>query len=100
MEAPHGMADRFAHALDLMLAALVQCQLELRGAEPAHVRGRGRTVIELYACGELLQRGLIGLAFDVELVHLLDAVTRMCESMGERAVVREQQGAGGVRVEA
>src|SRR6266436_9636162 len=46
------VADGLAHALDLMLASLVQDQLELRGAETAHVRGRGGTVVELDAGGE------------------------------------------------
>ena len=52
------MADRFAHTLDLVLAAFVERQLEARGAEEADLGGRGTAVFQLDAFGQLLQRGV------------------------------------------
>ena len=46
-----------------------------------------------------LQRLVVGLAFDLDLVDLLDAVARMREPVRERAVVRQEQRAGRVGVE-
>jgi hypothetical protein len=41
------MADRGHHALDLVLAAFVEDQLEAARAQAARLRGRGRAVVEL-----------------------------------------------------
>jgi hypothetical protein len=46
------MADGFAHALDLMLATLVQRQFEPRRSEPPDLRRRRAAVIELDAFGK------------------------------------------------
>ncbi len=68
--------------------------------EAAHLRRRGGAVVELDAVAELLQNGVARLPADLGDVDLLDAVARMREPVGERTVVREQQRAGRVGVEA
>ena len=54
----HGMPDRFAHPLDLPLAALVDRELELAVAEPAHPRGGSRPVVEHHAPAQCAQSGV------------------------------------------
>ena len=49
------MADRLAHPLDLVLAALVQHEHDARGRAGGPGRG-GRPVVELDAASELPQR--------------------------------------------
>jgi len=93
------MADGLAHALDLVLAAFVQRQLELRRAKTPNTGRSGAAVLELDACRELLQRLVVGRAFHLDLVELLDAVARMREPVRERAVVRQEQCARRVRIE-
>src|SRR5437879_3738838 len=93
------MADRFAHALDLPVPALVQRQLEPRRCQTPDGGQSGQAVLELDALREGLQGRLAWSPVDVDLVHLLDAVARMRETVGERAVVRQQQRARRVGVE-
>src|ERR687892_480470 len=73
----HGMADRLEHALDLMLATLVQRELD----EPRHKQarlGRSRAAVsELDALAERCERLRVGRALDLGLVHLPDAVARV-----------------------
>ena len=57
-------------------------------------------VVELDALGEPPQHLVARLALDLRDVRLLDPVARMGEPVGERAVVREEQHAGRVAVEA
>src|SRR6266508_2028714 len=47
VQADDGVADRFAHALDLVLASLVDRELDPRGAEEAHACGRRPAVLQL-----------------------------------------------------
>jgi len=93
------MSDRLAHAAHLAVPALVEHQLEAGRAEAADARRRRDAVLELDALREQLQRLVRRLAPRLDLVDLLDAVARVCEPVGERAVVREQEDAGGVDVE-
>ena len=69
-------------------------------ASRAGLRGRGRAVVELEPRPELLERIVRGLALDLGLVDLLDLVARVREPVRELAVVREQERAGRVGVEA
>jgi hypothetical protein len=94
------MADRGQHPLDLVLSALVDRELDPCGAEPADPCGRGRTIIELNARAEPCERVVGRLALDPGLVDLLHLVARVRETVCELAVVREQEGAGRVGVEA
>src|SRR2546428_3268880 len=93
------MADRRTHPLDLVLAPLVQRELDFPACYHANTGGRGRAVVELDSVAQPLERFLGGLTLDLGDVHLLDAVTRVREPVRERAVVRQQQRAGRVRVE-
>ena len=93
------MADRLAHAAHLAVAALVQHELELPGAEPAYTRRRSDAVLELDSLGEPAQRLVVRLLPRLDLVDLLDAVARVRKPVRERAVVREQEHAGRVDVE-
>ncbi len=68
-------------------------------AEAPGLRRRGRAVVELDPSRSALQRVLAGVALDLGDVRLLDAVARVREPVGERAVVREQERSGRVRVE-
>ena len=100
MQARDRVADRREHPLDLVLAAFVDAELDCAGAEPAGLRGRGRAVVELDAGRAALERIVFRVALDLGLVDLLDLVARMREPVRELAVVREQQRAGRVGVEA
>ena len=93
------MADGREHPLDLVLAALVEDELDATAAEAARPRRRRRAVVELDAVAQPLQRLFVRVAFDLGDVRLLDAVARMGEPVRELPVVREQQRAGRVRVE-
>ncbi len=93
------MADRLEHPLDLVVAALVEDELDAAAAEAARPRRRGEAVVELDAVAQPLQRLLVRVALDLRDVRLLDAVARMGEPVRERAVVREQERSGRVGVE-
>jgi len=100
MEPPYGVPDGGAHPLDLVLPALVECQLDRRRCEQSRLRRRCSAIVELDTPRELPERIGIQLALHLDLVDLLDAVARVREPVRERAVVREQERAGRVRVEA
>ena len=99
VEARDRMADGGEHPLDLVLAALVEGQLDGRRREAPRLRWSGRAVVELHAVTELCERLVARLALDLGLVDLLDAVPGMGEPMGKRAVVGQQQDAGRVGIE-
>jgi hypothetical protein len=92
--------DGLAHPLDLVLAALVEGQLEAARREAADLCRRRAAVLELDALGEPPQSLVVQFARDVRLVDLLDLVARMREPVRQRPVVREQERARGVGVEA
>ena len=94
------MADRLAHPLDLVLAALVQRQLDPRRCQdarraPARCMPSSSSTPSAEAADRLGRR----LPVDVGLVDLLDAVAGMREPVRERAVVRQEERAGRVGVE-
>jgi hypothetical protein len=77
----------------------VEGELDHRRPEQAR-SGRSRgAVVELDAVFEPPQHIRARLPFHLDLVDLLHAVARMGETVRERAVVREQERAGRVRVE-
>ena len=82
------MADRGQHPLDLVLAALVDRELNAGGGKSSCVGRRRRAVVELDAMLELLERLVARLALDLRLVDLLDLVARVREPVRELAVVR------------
>jgi hypothetical protein len=94
------MADCFEHPLHLVVAALVDRQLDAVAAEEPGFRRRGDAVVELDAGAQQLHYVLGGLAFNLGDVRLLDAVLRVRERPRERAVVREQECTRRVDVEA
>ncbi len=94
-----GMADGLAHPLHLVLAALVERQLEPRRAEAADPGGRGAAVLQVDSGGEPGDRLVGRLALDVGLVDLVHLVARVHEPVRELAVVREEERAGRVHVE-
>jgi len=103
MQVPYGVADRLAHALDLMLPSLVQCELEAAEScspryDPSICRRR-QPVVEfdpITKPGEIVRRRR---PFDVGLVDLRDAVARVREAVREIAVVREEKRTGRIDVE-
>ncbi len=104
VEAADRMADRVAHPLHLVLAPLVQRQLDPAPARPpaedTNLGRSGRAVVELDARtkpGELVPRRR---ALDLHLVHLRHAVAGVREPVGELPVVREQERARRIHVEA
>ncbi len=78
----------------------MQDELEPRRAEERDPRRRGRAVVELDPVGEAAQYLVVGLAFDLRDVRLLDPVARMGEPVRERTVVRQEQHPRCVAVEA
>src|SRR6185369_16506314 len=59
LERADRVPDRLEHPLDLALAALVDGQLEVVGAQPPDLRGRGDAVLELDALAQRADRGLV-----------------------------------------
>ena len=100
VQAANRMADRLAHPPHLVLAALVQDELDARrgraGARGPARCGRPRARPPRAAAGAPRRRAPLDVG---DLVDLLDAVARMREPVRERAVVRQQQRAGRVDVE-
>ena len=99
MQATHGLADRLAHPLDLVLAALVERELDPLRAELSRARRRRRTVVQLDTVRRRCERLGRRRALDVGLVDLRYAVARMGEPMRQIAVVREDERARRVCVE-
>ena len=96
----HGMADGLEHAAHLPVAALVEDELDAARGEPLRLGRRRAAVLELDALAEAPDRVLVGIALDRGDVDLLDPVARVRDPVRELAVVREQDRAGRVRVEA
>ena len=94
------MADGLEHPAHLAVASLVEDELEPRRAEQRDPRWRGRAVVELDSLGEAPQHLVVGLAFDLRDVCLLDPVARVGEPVREWAVVRQEQHPRRVAVEA
>ena len=98
------MADRVAHPLHLVLAPLVQRQLDPAPARPPaeDTRTSAGAVGPSSSSTPARSRASSppGRALDLRLVHLRHAVARMREPVGELAVVREQERARRVGVEA
>ena len=100
MQPPHRMAHRLAHSLYLVLAAFMDDELDARGTERADLRGRRAAVVEVDALGQLPERLWTRLALHLDVVDLVHLVARVREAMCQLSVVREQERAGRVRVEA
>jgi aminopeptidase len=104
VELAHRVSDRLAHPLHLVPSSLVQDELDTArpraATHDAHARRRRQAVLELDAGTKPCQ--LVGRRrpLDVGLVHLRNSVPRVREPVREVAVVRQQQGAGRVHVEA
>ena len=99
MQPAHRVSDGLEHPLHLVLAALVERELDPSAAEPAGAGGRGAAVLELDAVAKPAKRVLARIAFDLGLVDLLHLVARVREPVCELPVVRQQERAGRVRVE-
>ena len=94
------MAQCLEHPFHLAIAPLVERELDPVAAKPARARRRSEAVFQLNTVGEPAHDVVVRLAFDLDLVHLLDAVARVREPVRERAVVGEQQRAGRIGIEA
>src|SRR5881409_1296732 len=99
----HGMTERFAIALDLVLAAFTERQMEpatlgARALE-AHREWNGGAVFERHTSPPALEVGPAHAARDLRFVEPRQAVPRMQQSVGEGAVVGEHEQALDVHVE-
>src|SRR5262249_6186039 len=77
VQPPYRVADRLAHALDLVLAPLVERELDPRGAHASGSRACGASVVELDSFGQGLYGVVSRLALDVGHVDLVDLVARV-----------------------
>ena len=94
------MADRLEHPLHLMLAALVEDELDPRAVPRRRARaGAVRPSSSSTPSRERAHRLVGRLALDLGHIDLVDLVAGMGELVGELAVVREQEHAGRVGVE-
>ena len=84
MQPSHGVADGLEHPLHLVLAALVDRELELRRAEPANACRRGASVLQLDSLLEPPQRLVVRLPVDLELVR--------DDSLAGRVMIRPADG--------
>lgn len=98
------MPQGVAVAFHLVLAALGEGQTQPRGGragpEKLHGQRRRRTVVEPHAGSPPRERRARDRPLDLGLVDPRDAVSRMEQPMGQRAVVGEEQRALDVDVEA
>ena len=74
-------------------------ELDPAGAEAFRLRGGGEAVLELTP-PEPADSVVVRVAFDLGLVDLAHAVARVREPVSKRTVIREQERAGRVGVEA
>jgi hypothetical protein len=93
------VAERLRHAPDLTVTALVEDEFEPGSPEATDLRRCGGPVIELDPPSELLELVVADRPFALDLVHLVDFVPRVCETVRELAVVREQERSRGGSVE-
>src|SRR5437899_2890607 len=84
-QALDGVADRLAHALDLMLSSLVDRKLDARGRTAAHPSRSGGSVLELDAVGQAAERGVVRFSLHVGDVHLFHFVARVGQPLREWA---------------
>src|SRR4051812_6313595 len=91
VESRDRVADGGEHPFDLMLASLVQDELDATAGKAARPRRCSRAVVELDPVAQPLQRLFVRVALDLGDVDLLDAVARMGEPVRQLPVVREQQ---------
>src|SRR5215212_7726002 len=92
------VADRLDHPPDLAVAPLVDGDLDHPGRGRSHTPRRGGPVVQVDAAAQaadLLRRRRPGKANSVRARHL---VARMGQALGQGAVVRQQDQAGGVHV--
>jgi hypothetical protein len=99
----HG-AHRFDHAANLTIPAFAQCHVipavHPGAASIAELIELGRAVIELNFGSQLLDLILGQPAKYTHSIGTLDLVTRVHQPVGQFAIIRRQQQAGGIEVEA
>ena len=95
------VADGLAHPADLAVAALVDRDPQHAGTRLRHLRRRRRPVVELDAVAQAAHgAGAHRAAADRGQVLLVEPVAGMGDAVGQLTVVRQQQQALGVGVEA
>src|SRR3954469_357927 len=100
LERDHAGAHRLDHAPDLPLASLADRQLEHPRLDLAHARRQRPAVLQLHALAPRAQRGLRHpLRPPPHAVVLLHLVARVRGAVGQLAVVRQEDQAGGLGVE-
>jgi len=93
------MAHRLAHPFDLVLAPLVDRQLDPAAAELPDARRRRRPVVQLDPLLEAAEGRRGWIALDVHLVDLVNPVARVREPVSKLPVVRQHERAGRIGVE-
>ena len=93
------MADGGEHPLHLVLAALVEDELDAAATQSASPGRRRGALLELDPVAQTPEGLLARVAFDLGDVRLLDAVARVGEPVGELPVVRQQERSRRVRIE-
>jgi hypothetical protein len=97
-------ADGLDHPAHLTIAAFADRDLDVRVlAGVAHtldVRRASRTIAEFHAAAQLIERGVGNQIGALHQICFRDFVIGVGEALGELGVVRENQEAAGVEVEA
>jgi len=91
--------DGFAHATNLAISALVDGDAKGAGRHHRHLRRCRDSILELDTAPEAGDVAGRRLTLDLGQVLLVDAEGGVCESVGEVAVVGQEQEPFGVRVE-
>ncbi len=99
MQAHDRAADGRAHQLHLVLAPLVNGELDQPRPQAKRLRRRRAAILELDSLGQRSQGLLARLALQFRLVDLLHLVARMRQPVGQIAVVGEKKRPGRVGVE-
>ena len=99
MEPRHRVSDGGEHPLHLVLTAFVEGQLQTGRRKTLSLGRRRRSIVQLDASAQRLESFVRGLALDLDLVDLVHLVARVHEPVRKRAVIRQEEDAGRVRVE-
>lgn len=99
METLDRVPDGLAHPSDLAVPTLVEDELQEARSELADPGRRRATVLEVDATSECFDHLRPWISLDLGDVRLLDAVSRMRETVRQRPIVREYEQSGRVEVE-
>src|SRR5437867_10927299 len=95
----HFEPERVEHSTDLAVDALTQNDAQPRGRKRMEPLNPRALTVEKNSARQLLRERWVPRPIERDFVFLVDLVTRVCEPLGEGAVVGEKEQTFGLRVE-